>query len=103
MRACPRSPRKALHATTCRCSASAGSLSIARFKGVASVVLYCCAQRDRCIRVAQEVGGVALLIDAKNERVAQWYAGYGAVALLDAPLSLVLPLATAAKVRELGA
>jgi GNAT superfamily N-acetyltransferase len=51
---------------------------------------------DRCIRVASEVGGVALLIDAKNDRVAQWYAGYGAAALLDAPLSLVLPLAVAA-------
>jgi GNAT superfamily N-acetyltransferase len=51
---------------------------------------------DRCIRVAGEVGGVALLIDAKNDRVAQWYADYGAAALLDAPLSLVLPLAVAA-------
>jgi hypothetical protein len=40
------------------------------------------------------VGGVALLIDAKNERVAGWYAGYGAVPLADAPLSLLLPLAT---------
>ncbi len=48
----------------------------------------------RCLRVASEVGGVALLIDAKNERVAQWYAGYGALPLLDAPLSLLLPLKT---------
>ncbi len=46
---------------------------------------------ERCMRVAQEVGGVALLIDAKNEQAAQWYAGYGAVPLFDAPLSLVLP------------
>jgi hypothetical protein len=37
---------------------------------------------------------VVLVIDAKNVRVAGWYAGYGAVPLLDAPLSLVLPLAT---------
>jgi GNAT superfamily N-acetyltransferase len=51
---------------------------------------------ERCIRVSKEVGGVALLIDAKNDRVAQWYAGYGALALLDAPSSLVLPLAVAA-------
>jgi hypothetical protein len=50
----------------------------------------------RCMTVAQEVGGVALLIDAKSDRVAQWYAGYGAVPLLDAPLSLVLPFAVAA-------
>jgi GNAT superfamily N-acetyltransferase len=56
----------------------------------------------RCIRVADEVGGVGLLIDAKNERVAQWYAGYGALPLLDAPMSLVLPLAVAADALERG-
>ena len=48
----------------------------------------------RCLLAASEVGGVALLIDAKNEQVARWYAGYGAMPLLDAPISLVLPLAT---------
>jgi GNAT superfamily N-acetyltransferase len=48
----------------------------------------------RCLRAAAEVGGVALLIDAKNERVAGWYASYGAMSLLDTPLSLLLPLAT---------
>jgi GNAT superfamily N-acetyltransferase len=48
----------------------------------------------RCLLAAAEVGGVALLIDAKNEKVAGWYAGYGAVPLADAPLSLLLPLAT---------
>jgi GNAT superfamily N-acetyltransferase len=48
----------------------------------------------RCIRAASEVGGIALLIDAKNDRVAGWYASYGAVPLLDTPLSLLLPLST---------
>ncbi len=48
----------------------------------------------RCLLAAAEVGGVALLIDAKSERTAQWYASYGAVPLEDAPLSLLLPLAT---------
>ena len=48
----------------------------------------------RCLNVAAEVGGIALLIDAKNERVAQWYEKYGAVPLLDAPLTLMLPLQT---------
>ena len=48
----------------------------------------------RCLLASAEVGGVVLVIDAKNERVAGWYAGYGAVPLLDAPLSLLLPLAT---------
>ena len=32
-------------------------------------------------------------IDAQSERAAAWYRGYGAVALEDAPLSLILPLA----------
>lgn len=48
----------------------------------------------RCLRASQEVGGVALLIDSKNETVAQWYASYGAVQLLDDPLTLLLPLTT---------
>ena len=50
----------------------------------------------RCLLASAEVGGVALLIDAKNERAAAWYASYGALPLLDAPLSLALPLATVA-------
>ena len=48
----------------------------------------------RCLLASAEVGGVVLVIDAKNERVAGWYAGYGAAPLLDSPLTLPLPLAT---------
>ena len=48
----------------------------------------------RCLRVAAEAGGVALLIDAKNEGVAGWYASYGAAPLQDAPLSLLLSFKT---------
>ena len=48
----------------------------------------------RCLLASAEVGGVAMLIDAKNARVAAWYASCGALPLLDAPLSLLLPLAT---------
>lgn len=48
----------------------------------------------RCLLAASEVGGVMLVIDAKNERVAGWYASYGAMPLLDALLTLLLPLAT---------
>ena len=48
----------------------------------------------RCLFAATEVGGVALLIDAKNDRVAKWYASYGAIPLVNAPLSLLFPLAT---------
>lgn len=46
----------------------------------------------RCLRVAAEAGGTVMLIDAKSERVAAWYASYGATPLLDAPPSLLLPL-----------
>lgn len=47
----------------------------------------------RCIRVSAEVGGTALLIDAKDEKAAGWYALYGAVRLDDHPLSLVMTYA----------
>jgi predicted GNAT family N-acyltransferase len=57
----------------------------------------------RCLRVSEEVGGTAMLIDAKNDRVAAWYASYGALPLLDAPLSLLLPLdVVAAALRVAG-
>jgi GNAT superfamily N-acetyltransferase len=48
----------------------------------------------RCLLAAREVGGVVLVIDAKNERVAGWYASYGAMPLVDTPLSLLLLLKT---------
>lgn len=49
---------------------------------------------ERAIAVAQEVGGVALAIDAKDERAAAWYERFGALRLLDDPLKLVLSLDT---------
>ena len=48
---------------------------------------------ERCLAVAAEVGGVALVIDAKDDRAAAWYEGFGALRLLDSPRQLVLPLA----------
>ncbi len=57
----------------------------------------------RCIQVASAIGGTILVIDAKNERAAAWYASYGAVSLLDTAETLVLPLATIATLLgELG-
>ncbi|NEV65357.1 GNAT family N-acetyltransferase [Thiorhodococcus minor] len=56
----------------------------------------------RCLFAASQVGGVALLIDAKSERAAAWYESYGAVSLLDAPRSLLLPLSTVAEALAQG-
>ncbi|MGH6942630.1 MAG: GNAT family N-acetyltransferase [Geminicoccaceae bacterium] len=50
----------------------------------------------RALAVASEVGGVALAIDAKDERGAGWYERLGALRLLDEAHKLVLPLATIA-------
>ena len=52
---------------------------------------------ERCLAVVREAGGVALLIDAKSGQAATWYESHGAVRLLDAPRSLVLPLSMAVK------
>ena len=51
---------------------------------------------ERALAVAAEVGGVALAIDAKNQRAARWYERFGAQPLLDDPMKLILPLATVA-------
>ena len=56
----------------------------------------------RCMAVAQEVGGVGLYIDAKDEAAANWYRGYGAVPLLDNPLGLVLSFVTLKESLEAG-
>jgi GNAT superfamily N-acetyltransferase len=52
---------------------------------------------ERALSVAAEVGGVALAIDAKDERAARWYERFGALALLNDPLKLILPLAVIAQ------
>ena len=57
---------------------------------------------ERAIAVAREVGGVALAIDAKDDRAAAWYERFGALRLLDDPLKLVLPLDTIRPVLELS-
>jgi len=48
----------------------------------------------RCLRASTEVGGVVLIIDAKNAQAAKWYAGYGAIGLSNRPLTLIMSLAT---------
>lgn len=48
----------------------------------------------RCIRASYEVGGSALLIDAKDQTIAEWYKDYGALSLPGSPLSLLLPYST---------
>jgi GNAT superfamily N-acetyltransferase len=50
----------------------------------------------RALSVATQIGGMALAIDAKDERAAKWYERFGALRLLDDPLELVLPLSTIA-------
>lgn len=47
----------------------------------------------RCLRIAGEGGGVLLIIDAKNDRAANWYKSYGAEQLADKALALAMPLA----------
>jgi GNAT superfamily N-acetyltransferase len=46
----------------------------------------------RCFQAADEVGGNVLIIDAKNERAANWYESFGAEPVEGHPLTLVIPL-----------
>ena len=48
----------------------------------------------RCLRIATQAGGLLLIIDAKSERAADWYASHGAEPLSGKPLTLVMSLST---------
>lgn len=54
---------------------------------------------ERCMRVSAEVGGTALLVDAKDKNASRWYELYGAMPLDDQPLSLVISYAEYNKAR----
>jgi len=69
-------------------------------QGVGSGLLAIAA--ERALRVREEVGGVALAIDAIDASAAGWYALHGALPLADDPLKLVLPLNTLARAEQLG-
>lgn len=58
-------------------------------RGFGGKLLVAAARRAEA--VADQVGGIGLLIDAKNDHVARWYEGYGALRFQDAPLTLALP------------
>lgn len=58
---------------------------------------------ERALAVAAEVGGIALVIDAKDDQAARWYERFGALSLLDDPLTLVLSLSAIAEAIKLSA
>ena len=58
---------------------------------------------ERALAVAAEVGGIALVIDAKDDQAVRWYERFGALSLLDDPLTLVLPLSAIAEAIKLSA
>jgi GNAT superfamily N-acetyltransferase len=55
---------------------------------------------SRCLRVAEEVGIVAVVIDAKHERAKAFYARYKFDALPNLPLTLWLPMPALRKLFE---
>lgn len=72
----------------------------AQRQGIGSGLLALAA--ERALRVREEVGGVALAIDAIDASAAAWYEFHGALRLADDPLKLVLPLNTLARAEQLG-
>lgn len=57
---------------------------------------------SRCLRVSEEVGIAAVLIDAKHERAKAFYARYEFDTLPDRPLTLWLPLSALRRLFESG-
>ena len=57
-------------------------------QGLGGELLFAAALRAKA--AAESVGGIGLLIDAKDEAAARWYERFGAQRLVDHPLTLVL-------------
>jgi GNAT superfamily N-acetyltransferase len=54
----------------------------------------------RCATMSREIAAAFIAVDAKNAKLAAWYAGFGFVPTVDASLRLVLPIATVRKVLD---
>lgn len=61
-----------------------------RGQGLGKLLLGCAV--DRCLQARRQVAAYALLVDAKDVVAAGFYLHFGFKALLDAPLTLYLPL-----------
>ncbi len=61
-----------------------------RGQGVGKLLLGCAV--DRCLQARRQVAAYALLVDAKDVVATAFYLHFGFEALLDAPLTLYLPL-----------
>jgi GNAT superfamily N-acetyltransferase len=56
----------------------------------------------RALELSREVGTCVVLLDAIDEKAKRFYERFGFVALLDLPLSLVLPMETIAEAHRKG-
>lgn len=59
-------------------------------RGLGKLLLGCAV--DRCLKAKQQVAAYALLVDAKGDAAKAFYVNFGFKSLLDAPLTLYLPL-----------
>jgi GNAT superfamily N-acetyltransferase len=59
-------------------------------RGLGKLLLGCAV--DRCLKAKQQVAAYALLVDAKDDSAKGFYENFGFKSLLDAPLTLYLPL-----------
>jgi GNAT superfamily N-acetyltransferase len=51
----------------------------------------------RCLRSSEDIGAIAVLVDAKDEGAAKFYEHYGFRRFVNAPLRLFMPMAEIAK------
>ncbi len=66
-----------------------------RFRGIGALLL--ADALARCLRQSSEMGAMAVLVDAKDERAAEFYRKHGFVPFLKMPRRLFLPMKTIAR------
>ena len=66
-------------------------------QGVGSLLLVNALRR--CLKLSQQIGAMAVLVDAKDEQAAHFYERYGFRRFMDTPLKLYMPMA---EIRQLA-
>jgi len=56
---------------------------------------------ERCMHLAEQIGGYGLFIEAKNDHVSRWYQRFGAIPLDDSSFKLVLLFSSIARASDM--
>ena len=68
-----------------------------RYRGRQIGTLLLASALKRCLMLSEDVGAVAVQVDAKDDQAAAFYQHFGFIPFVDAPMRLFMPMSEVAK------